>query len=68
VIGNAGDVAPQRVERDVVRLAPGPNGHVDHMRSQERQQIATHQLSQAALEPIAVDRGVMVFGHDDPDS
>jgi hypothetical protein len=68
-------VRSQCVERRGVRVVPRANGDVDRrLRSrrargaQRRQELDAHELPEAALEAIAIDGGVLVTRHDDPDA
>ena len=56
-------------EVGIVRFAPGANGDVDRRVagacSKAGQELDARQLTEAALEAIAIDGGMLVSWHDD---
>ena len=64
-----GNIGAQRVERGGVRFAARANDDVERrVRAQRGQQTETRELAQATLEPVAIDGGVLMARHDDPDT
>jgi hypothetical protein len=68
-VADRDDVTTQRVERDIVRLAPSTNGDVHRgALMQSRQQLHARELTQATLESVAIHGGMLMTRHDDPDA
>ena len=63
---NRQHVRVQQADSCGVRLAPRPNGDVERRAlPKRRQQLASHQLSQPALEPVSIHRGLLMsWNHD----
>lgn len=62
------DVGRNALESSGVRLASSSNRHVVRRGCpQHGQQASARQLAEPTLESVAVDRGLMVSWHDDPD-
>jgi hypothetical protein len=66
------DVLAQRVERGAVRFTPRANGDISRTvtsgRAQGRKQLESRELLQTALESVAVDGGVLMARHDNPNT
>jgi hypothetical protein len=71
-LANRENVPAQRLQLSPVRFAPRPNGNVRRAvgaaGAERRQQLEPSELLQTSLESIAVDGGVLVARHDDPDT
>jgi hypothetical protein len=64
---HAADVARETVERRIVGLATSSDRHVARRFGPERRkQPGSRQFSKPPLEAVAIDRGVVVSWHDDP--
>ena len=62
-------ISPQSVEVRAVRVGTSADRDVDHRAGTKGgQQLDTHELAQPTLEPIAIDCGMAVARHDNPDS
>jgi hypothetical protein len=63
------DVNAQRIELGIVGLAPSTNGDVECRTVAEgRQQFRSRELTEPTLQSVAIDCGVMMTRHDDPDA
>jgi hypothetical protein len=67
-VADRDDVAAETIEACVVGFAPRANGDVSRTVAKRRQQFDPDELPQATFESVAVDRGVLMARHDDPDA
>jgi len=67
-VANGDDVAAQSIEAGLVCFAASANGNVGCTVAKRRKQFDPSELAQTTFEPVAVDRGVLMTRHDDPDA
>jgi hypothetical protein len=67
-VAHGHDIATQPVELGIICLAARANGNVGRPVTERWQEFDSSELTQPTLESIAVDRGVLMTRHDDPDT
>jgi hypothetical protein len=66
---NRANVGAERVERRVVCIVTRADRHVDgRALAQRGQEFDAHDFAQPALETVAIDGGVLMTRHHDPDA